>query len=176
MLTDKEIKSMVVSALKQRQPKSILMVVPDYTRCFSNAGLIANTAYHWCVENNVKVELLEALGTHVPMTEKEIAAMYGDIPLEKFHGHDWRNDVVKIGQKIKIPARGTGITDKPKTVKAGTTDVKIDGEFTEDGYLKYKPEEFDTFDGDGVGIIQPYQDNPADDIATGEAIYLNLIY
>ena len=47
---------------------------------------------------------------------------------------------------------------------------------SEDGYLKYKPEEFDTFDGEECGIIQPYQDNPADDIATGEAIYLNLIY
>ena len=92
MLTDKQIKDMVVSALEQRKPKKMLMVVPDYTRCFSNAGLIANIAYHWCVENGVEVELLEALGTHVPMTEKEIRAMYGDIPLERFHGHDWRHD------------------------------------------------------------------------------------
>ncbi|MCR5442645.1 MAG: lactate racemase domain-containing protein [Sphaerochaetaceae bacterium] len=101
MLTDKQIKDMVVSALEQRKPKKMLMVVPDYTRCFSNAGLIANIAYHWCVENKVEVELLEALGTHVPMTEKEIRAMYGDIPLERFHGHDWRHDVVKIGE---VPA------------------------------------------------------------------------
>ena len=101
MLTNSEIKSMVISALKQRSPKNILMVVPDYTRCFSNAGLIANIAYHWCVENNVGVELLEALGTHVPMTEKEIKAMYGDIPVEKFHGHDWRHDVENIGE---VPA------------------------------------------------------------------------
>ena len=120
MLTDKEIKSMVVSALKQRQPKSILMVVPDYTRCFSNAGLIATTAYHWCVENNVKVELLEALGTHVPMTEKEIAAMYGDIPLEKFHGHDWRNDVVKIGE---VPASFVGEVTEGLWKKAVAVEV-----------------------------------------------------
>ena len=92
---------MVVSALEQKRPKKMLMVVPDYTRCFSNAGLIANIAYHWCVDNGVEVELLEALGTHVPMTEKEIRAMYGDIPLERFHGHDWRHDVVKIGE---VPA------------------------------------------------------------------------
>ena len=101
MLTDKEIKSMVREALEARKPRSVLMVVPDYTRCFSNAGLIANTAYHWCVENNVSVEVLEALGTHVPMTERDIRAMYGDIPVEKFHGHDWRRDVVKIGE---VPA------------------------------------------------------------------------
>ena len=101
MLAEKEIKSMVTKALEERRPKNVLMVVPDYTRCFSNAGLIADIAYHWCVENGAGVELLEALGTHVPMTEAEIKAMYGDIPLEKFHGHDWRHDVEKIGE---VPA------------------------------------------------------------------------
>ena len=101
MLTEKQIKERVIEALQERSPKNILMVVPDYTRCFSNAGLIANIAYHWCVENGVGVELLEALGTHVPMTEAEIKAMYGDIPVEKFHGHDWRHDVEKIGE---VPA------------------------------------------------------------------------
>ena len=101
MLTDRQIKDMVVSALEQYNPRNLLMVVPDYTRCFSNAGLIANIAYHWAVDNGRGVELLEALGTHVPMTEKEIRAMYGDISLEKFHGHDWRHDVVNIGE---VPA------------------------------------------------------------------------
>lgn len=50
------------------------------------------------------------------------------------------------------------------------------GESGEDGYLKYKPEKFASYDGEEAGIIQPYQDNPADDVAVGEAIYLNLIY
>ena len=44
MLTDKQIKEMVIKALEERKPRNILMVVPDYTRCFSNAGLIANVA------------------------------------------------------------------------------------------------------------------------------------
>ncbi len=44
----------------------------------------------------------------------------------------------------------------------------------EDGYAPYKPGSFPEFAGGGV--IQPYQDNPADDVATGEAIYLNMIY
>ncbi|MGP1507903.1 MAG: lactate racemase domain-containing protein [Sphaerochaeta sp.] len=101
MLTNEEIKRMVESALDERKPRKVLMVVPDYTRCFSNAGLIANIAYHWCIEHNVDVELLEALGTHVAMTEKDIKAMYGDIPVSKFHVHDWRHDVVNIGE---VPA------------------------------------------------------------------------
>ena len=46
----------------------------------------------------------------------------------------------------------------------------------EDGYAKYKPDTFSTFNSEECGVIQPYQDNPADDVAVGEAIYLNLIY
>lgn len=101
MLTNADIKNQVIKALEERNLKKILLVVPDYTRCFSNAGLISNIIYHWCEENNVQVELLEALGTHVEMTEDELTAMYGDIPHSKFHSHDWRHDVVNIGE---VPA------------------------------------------------------------------------
>lgn len=97
MLTNNEIKLQVESALQSRNPKKILMVVPDYTRCFSNAGLIANIIWHWCQNNGVKADILQALGTHVPMTESEVKAMYGDIPFDKFIAHNWRKDVVKLG-------------------------------------------------------------------------------
>ena len=76
--------------------KKILLLVPDYTRYHSNAGLIANTIYHTL--EGCEVDLLEALGTHVPMSEREIKDMYGDIPVERFIEHDWRNDIVKIGE------------------------------------------------------------------------------
>lgn len=101
MLTNNEIKTLVEKALKERNPKKILMVVPDYTRCFSNAGLIVNIAWHWCQNNGVEADILQALGTHVPMTKGEVEAMYGDVPFEKFTGHNWRKDVVKIGS---VPA------------------------------------------------------------------------
>ena len=101
MLDDKKIRTMVESALNERNPKRILMVVPDYTRFFSNSGLIANIVYHWCVAHDADVQILEALGTHVPMSGEEITSMYGDIPHSLFHTHDWRHDVVKIGE---VPA------------------------------------------------------------------------
>lgn len=101
MLTNSQIKASVEEALSSRNPKKVLMVVPDFTRFFSNAGLIANIGYHWCVEHNVEVQILEALGTHVAMTDQEISTMYGDIPRSLFHAHDWRHDVVKIGE---VPA------------------------------------------------------------------------
>jgi len=98
ILDKKDIAFDVERALSARNPRKVLMVVPDFTRYFSNAGLIANISYHWCCDHGVEVEILEALGTHVPMTEQEISQMYGDIPLCKFHAHDWRHDVVNIGQ------------------------------------------------------------------------------
>ena len=101
MLTNSQIKASVEEALSSRNPKKVLMVVPDFTRFFSNAGLIANLSYHWCAEHNVEVQILEALGTHVAMTDQEISTMYGDIPRKLFHAHDWRHDVVKIGE---VPA------------------------------------------------------------------------
>ena len=79
------------------KPRSLLMLVPDYTRKHSNAGLIANALYHM-LRSSCRIDLLEALGTHVPMTRRECADMYGDIPFEAFIPHDWRNDVCRLGE------------------------------------------------------------------------------
>ena len=100
-LTSEEIKAAVRDAVSEYvgSGKRVLLIVPDYTRYHSNAGLIANTIYHTLT--GCEVELLQALGTHVPMTEWECSDMYGDIPFEKFIPHDWRNDVVKLGE---VPA------------------------------------------------------------------------
>ena len=78
--------------------KKVLIVAPDFTRFHSNAGFITNCFYHLLAERGCEAEILEALGTHEPMTEEQIRGMYGDIPLERFIPHDWRNDVVKIGE------------------------------------------------------------------------------
>ena len=119
MLTNSQIKASVEETLSSRNPKKVLMVVPDFTRFFSNAGLIANLSYHWCAEHNVEVQILEALGTHVAMTDQEISTMYGDIPRILFHAHDWRHDVVKIGE---VPASYVseiteGLWNKPVAVE-----------------------------------------------------------
>lgn len=108
-LTEQQIREMVESALDERAAgwksarddggkRCILAIVPDFTRFFSNAGLITNIIYHWCIDHGVGFEALEALGTHVPMTEAQLSEMYGDIPLSCFHSHDWRKDIVKIGE------------------------------------------------------------------------------
>ena len=50
----------------------VLLVVPDYTRFHSGAGLIANLYYH-LLSGACEVDLLEALGTHVPMTREPVS-------------------------------------------------------------------------------------------------------
>lgn len=81
--------------------RAALLIVPDYTRVHSNAGWIANQYYHLLEDSGIHVDLLEALGTHAPMTQAQCAAMYGDIPFSRFLAHDWRRDTVCIGH---IPA------------------------------------------------------------------------
>ena len=80
--------------------KRVLLLPPDLTRLHSGGGRIANLCYH-LLEGECEVDVMPALGTHAPMTEEECRFMFGDIPFERFFAHNWRSDVVKIGQ---IPA------------------------------------------------------------------------
>ncbi len=96
-LTNDEIRQALYKSLEGKNPKKVLLVPPDFTRFHSNAGFITNVFYHYLVEK-CEVDILPALGTHERMSVAECAEMYGDIPYKKFLYHDWRNDVIKIGE------------------------------------------------------------------------------
>jgi nickel-dependent lactate racemase len=86
----------VYSALVKLGPrKKVLIVPPDFTRFHSRSGDITTLIYNYYREN--LKDILPALGTHSPMTEKEISEMYKGIPKNLFRIHDWRNDVVTVG-------------------------------------------------------------------------------
>lgn len=95
-LTREEIEDALSRALAGRACRKVLIVPPDFTRFHSNAGLITNYFYH-ALEGRAEVDIMPALGTHVPMTKAECAEMFGDIPYEKFLEHKWRTDVVNVG-------------------------------------------------------------------------------
>ncbi|MBQ8075048.1 MAG: DUF2088 domain-containing protein [Oscillospiraceae bacterium] len=97
-LTPEEIRSALLQALEGRNLKKILILPPDFTRFHSNAGLITNICYHELTKKGVQVDIMPALGTHAPVTEAQTQAMFGDIPFEKFLVHDWRHDVVRLGE------------------------------------------------------------------------------
>lgn len=79
----------------------MLIIPPDFTRFHSGAGYITNVYYHALTERGCQVDILPALGTHVPVTPEEAETMFGDIPYEVFIPHNWRTDVVKLGQVPK---------------------------------------------------------------------------
>lgn len=97
-LSVSEIRSALRQSIEGRELKNVLITPPDFTRFHSNAGLITNIYYHELTVRGCQVDILPALGTHVAMTKEECEIMYGDIPYEKFLVHNWREDVVKIGE------------------------------------------------------------------------------
>ncbi len=97
-LSDGELRAGLARLLALRPAKKVLIVPPDYTRYHSKAGFLTNVCYHHYADQGAEVDILPALGTHVPVTEGEAADMFGDIPYSRFLRHNWRADVVKLGE------------------------------------------------------------------------------
>ena len=101
-LTDQEIRAALTEAAdqaeKQKPLHKVLILPPDYTRYHSNAGMITNFLWHEFRRRGAEVDVMPALGTHAPVSEEQWAAMFGDIPYEEMLVHDWRKDVVRLGE------------------------------------------------------------------------------
>ena len=81
--------------------KKVLLIPPDFTRMHSGAGKIT-AIYYELLKDHCHVDILPALGTHEPMTASEIDEFFeGAIPHDAFIVHNWKKDVVRIGQ---VPA------------------------------------------------------------------------
>ena len=83
-MSPEETKAALLTSLEGCSLNKALIIPPDFTRFHSNAGYITNVYYHALVERGCEVDILPALGTHVPVTEEEAKVMFGDIPFEKF--------------------------------------------------------------------------------------------
>jgi nickel-dependent lactate racemase len=79
--------------------KRVLAIPPDITRYYSQAGLLTQFVYDYYGDR--LTDILPALGTHAPMSTTEIERMFGPVPLSRFRVHDWRKDVVTLGE---VPA------------------------------------------------------------------------
>lgn len=79
--------------------KRVVAIPPDFTRFNSYAGPITEMAYDYF--QDALTDVMPALGTHTPMTDEQISAMFGHTPKNLFRVHDWRNDVVTVGE---VPA------------------------------------------------------------------------
>jgi nickel-dependent lactate racemase len=92
----KDLEAGLYSALEKLNARNrVLVVPPDFTRFHSRAGDLTNMIYNY-YKDGLK-DILPALGTHAPMSEKEISTMYRGVPKNLFRVHDWRKDVLTVG-------------------------------------------------------------------------------
>lgn len=96
-LTPEDLNRGLCEALDKLGAKQkVLAIPPDITRFYSRAGELTRYAYqHY---GAALTDILPALGTHFAMTEAEISRMFGDVPLELFRIHNWRNDLTTLGR------------------------------------------------------------------------------
>ena len=87
------------SIAKLGERSRVLIVPPDQSRLHSRAGDL--TRYAWQHYGDRLSAVLPALGTHTPMGPEQITRMFGEMPAELFHVHNWRTDVETLGE---IPA------------------------------------------------------------------------
>lgn len=119
VISDKSLSEIIKKSVEGKNLKKVLILPPDYTRMYSGAGKITNMYYN-LLKDKCIVDIMPALGTHRPVTKEESEAFFGkDIPYEKLIVHNWRKDVVKIGE---VPE------DFVKRVSEGLVDTKIDVE------------------------------------------------
>ena len=97
-IKDDELRKILKESLDGKDLKKVLILPPDYTRMYSGAGKITSI-YYEMLKDKCHVDIMPALGTHEPMTEKEWVAFFGEnVPFDRMIIHRWRDDVVKIGE------------------------------------------------------------------------------
>ncbi len=79
------------------RPKRVLLLPPDITRAHSGVGRLTEMLYHHFA-GEADVHVIPTLGQHVPHTREENQRMFGSIPNERIHAHDWRDGCVYLGE------------------------------------------------------------------------------
>jgi nickel-dependent lactate racemase len=90
---------LVESLAKLGSRQRVLAVPPDITRLHSQAGML--TRFVWQYYGDKLQAVLPAIGTHTPMQPAQIDHMFGDMPHDLFRVHNWRTDIVTLGE---VPA------------------------------------------------------------------------
>jgi nickel-dependent lactate racemase len=99
-LAPEQLQSLLNEALAKLGARNrVLAVPPDQSREHSRAGDITN--YAWRYYGDRLKAVLPALGTHTPMRPEQLTRMFGDVPQNLFHVHNWRTDVETLGE---VPA------------------------------------------------------------------------
>lgn len=77
--------------------RRVLLLPPDITRAHAGVGWITEYLYHRLDEVGAEVHVIPTLGQHVPHTPEDNRWMFGTIPEERIHAHDWKDGVTHVG-------------------------------------------------------------------------------
>ncbi|GHV72757.1 hypothetical protein AGMMS49940_00590 [Spirochaetia bacterium] len=133
-LDDGALMDALQQSLAGKTLRKVLLLPPDYTRLYSGAGKITAMYYKLLKDcshkNTVEVDVMPALGTHEPMSPKECESFFeGAIPYEKLVVHNWRKDVVKIGE---VPAAFVSEVSEGRSTAA--IDVEVNKRILDTSY------------------------------------------
>jgi nickel-dependent lactate racemase len=76
--------------------RKVLLLPPDLTRAHSGSGKITETLYK-ALAPHCDVHVIPTLGQHVPHTVEQNHWVFGSIPNESIHVHDWIGGVTRVG-------------------------------------------------------------------------------
>ncbi|MDX1947470.1 MAG: lactate racemase domain-containing protein [Pirellulaceae bacterium] len=116
-----QVEALVARALDEAKsrlckvPRRVLLLPPDITRMHSGSGWITECFYN-LLADSADVHVIPTLGQHEPHTREQNAQMFGGIPHERIHPHDWRGGCMYLGD---IPA------DYVKEITGGAADWKF---------------------------------------------------
>ena len=128
-LTDDSLFEALKESLAGRKTDKVLILPPDFTRMYSGAGKIT-AMYYKMLSDKAQVDVMPALGTHVPMTREECETFFmGVVPYEKLIVHNWREDVKKIGE---VPAEFVG--EVSEGLVRDKIDVEVNRRIVDGGY------------------------------------------
>lgn len=100
-ISEAELRTTLEASLGDRILRRVLILPPDFTRLHSQAGRITALYYQMLTARGCRVDIMPALGTHEPMTEGQWRQMFPGVPFSTMLVHDWRRDVVRLGE---VPA------------------------------------------------------------------------
>ena len=128
-ISQEQLREALAKSLEGRDLKKVLILPPDFTRMYSGAGKIT-AIYYDLLKDTCEVDIMPALGTHVPMTKEEWVAFFGEgVPFDRMIVHNWRNDVVKLGE---VPAEF--VTEVSEGLVTNSIDVEVNKRLMDPSY------------------------------------------
>ncbi len=96
-LSDDELRQALCAVFEQLGQRHKVLALPsDFTRMNSYSGQL--TCMTEAYFGEALTDVLPALGTHEPMSDAQLDAMFPTLPRHKIRVHDWRNAVITIGE------------------------------------------------------------------------------